>query len=224
MTPTGAPHSAGHNVRGMHARPLSPGAVARLVSERVLDRPADVCVRVAVDGAPATRPEQLAGEVAQLLRTAGRPVAVVPAEGFLRPASLRFEHGRSDPDAYYEDWLDVSALAREVLDPLEPDGRGIFLPSLWDRDRDRATRVAPVTAAPGQVVLVPGTLLLGRWLGFDLTVHLALSPAALRRRTPAGERWMLPAHERYALEAAPEESADLVVRWDDARHPALVLR
>lgn len=207
----------------MRAQPLSPDAVAATVAERVLARDRADCVRVALDGAPPAGPGVLAEAVQALLVTQGRPCAVVPAAGFLRPASLRFEHGREDPWAYYEDRLDLDALAREVLDPFEPGGRGAFLPSLWDPDRDRATRADYVAAAPGQVVLVPGELLLGRWLGFDLTVHLSLSPAALRRRTPPGQQWTLPAFERYADEVDPVASADLVLRVDDPRHPALVL-
>jgi len=146
----------------------------------------------------------------------------VRAGDFLRPASLRFEHGRTDPDARYEDWLDVGALAREVLDPLEPDGSGRILPSLWDVRTDRATRVPYQQLAPGGIVLVSGSLLLGRWLAFDLSVHLALTPAALLRRMPPEQRWELPAYARYEAEVGPASSADIVVRMDDARHPALL--
>jgi hypothetical protein len=72
------------------------------------------------------------------------------------------------------------------------------------------------------VVVVSGSVLLGRWLPFDVSVHVRLSPSALARRTPVDELWTLPALERYAAERAPETTADLVVRADDPRHPALV--
>lgn len=70
------------------------------------------------------------------------------------------------------------------------------------------------------MLLLDGPLLLGQGLPFDLTVHLALTPAALRRRTDPAEHWTLPAFDRYAREALPEESADVLVRADDPRHPA----
>ena len=73
---------------------------------------------------------------------------------------------------------------------------------------------------PGGVLVLHGPLLLGHWFPFDLSVHLRLSPAPSRRRTPAGERWTLPAFVRYEDEVRPEESADGVVRADDPRHPA----
>ncbi|MGW2547729.1 uridine kinase, partial [Kitasatospora sp. NPDC001574] len=49
-------------------------------------------------------------------------------------------------------------------------------------------------------------------------------PAALARRTPPEERWTLPAFARYEAETVPAEAADLTVRVDDPRHPALVER
>jgi len=74
------------------------------------------------------------------------------------------------------------------------------------------------------VLLVDGCLLLGRGLPFDLTIHLRLSTAALARRTPADEQWTLPAYARYEAEAGPGRAADLVVRLDDPRHPAITAK
>ncbi|MEU7565053.1 nucleoside/nucleotide kinase family protein [Streptomyces fradiae] len=175
-------------------------------------------LKAAVDGAPAARPGDLAERVAAELRLRGRAVAVVATSGFLRPASLRFEYGKEDPDAYYGGWFDTGALWREVFGPLEPDGTGRFLPDLWDPVTDRATRSPYRRLAPGGVLLLHGPFLLGHWFPFDLTVHLRLSGAALARRTP--ERWTLPAFERYEAEVAPAGAADVVVRADDPRRPA----
>jgi hypothetical protein len=177
-----------------------------------------------VDGAPAADPATLADALVDPLERHGLHVARVSAGDFLRPASLRFEYGRTDPDAYHDRWLDAGALAREVLAPLGPDGSGRWLPALWDPATDRAHR-APyrVTPAPS-VLIVDGALLLGRGLPFELAVHLHLSPAALRRRTSAHETWTLPAYARYAAETRPETVADVVVRADDPRHPAITVR
>ncbi|MFI0778650.1 uridine kinase [Streptomyces sp. NPDC021212] len=179
-------------------------------------------LRVAVDGAPAARPGELARDLAEALRIRGRPVLVVAAAGFLRPASLRYEYGKRDADAYYDRWLDTGALWREVFAPLEPgpDGTGRVLPDLWDPATDRATRSPYAELPPGGVLLLHGALLLGRWFPFDLSVHLWLTPGALGRRTEEDERWTLPAFARYEDEVRPVESADVVVRADNPRHPA----
>jgi hypothetical protein len=152
----------------------------------------------------------------------GREVVRVSAGDFLRPASLRLEFGREDPDLYYTDWLDAAGLIREVLAPLEPGGTGRVLPALWDSAVDRAVRADYRTLPAGGVVVVDGAMLLGRGLPFDYVVHLWMSPAALDRRTAAEQRWTLPAYARYAAEAAPTRTADTVVRVDDPRHPAMV--
>ncbi|MGA5169439.1 MULTISPECIES: hypothetical protein [Streptomyces] len=175
-------------------------------------------LKVAVDGPPAARPEEPAERLAEALLVRGRAVAAVGTGGFLRPASLRYEYGKEDPDAYYSGWFDTGALWREVLAPLEPGGSGRVLPDLWDPVTDRATRSPYRTLAPGGVLVLHGPFLLGHWFPFDLTVHLRLSPGALARRTE--QPWTLPAFERYEAEVAPAEAADVVVRADDPRHPA----
>ncbi|MFC7384667.1 nucleoside/nucleotide kinase family protein [Sphaerisporangium rhizosphaerae] len=206
----------------MDVRPISPSALVEELADRIAGAPRSSWVRVALDGAPAARPGELADALAGPLRLRGREVLRVPAGGFLRPASLRYEYGRTDPDAFYDGWLDYGALSREVLAPLDPGGPGKVLPSLWDAATDRATRAPYVTLPPGAVVLMDGGLLLGRWLPFEFTVHLWLSPGALARRTAEEWRWTLPAYARYEEEVAPRETADVVVRVDDPRHPAII--
>jgi hypothetical protein len=208
----------------LSVRPITPERLAEDLADRITALSAAPWLRVAVDGAPAARPGELADALCEPLRLRGRPVLRVSARDFLRPASLRFEYGHQDPDSYYDGWLDTGALLREVLDPLEPGGSGRVLPSLWDAAADRATR-APYTPLPqGGVLVLDGALLLGRWLPLELSVHLALTPGALGRRTPPEDRWTLPAFARYEAETQPAEVADVVVRADDPRRPALVER
>jgi hypothetical protein len=195
---------------------FSPVSNATLV-DQIVTRLAAVPghLRVAIDGAPAAAPGDLADSLVDPLRVLGRAVVRVRARDFMRPASLRFERGRTDPDSRYEDWLDAGALRREAL-----TGDRV-LPALWDAATDRATRSDYVPLPSGGIVVVDGELLLGRGLPFDLTVHLWLSPAALARRTPAAEAWSLPAFARYEQEVDPLTIADFGVRADDSNHPAL---
>ncbi|QES40996.1 MULTISPECIES: uridine kinase [Streptomyces] len=210
----------------MRLEPITWERLADTLADRLLDlKPADggSWPRVAVDGAPADGAGgtgELAHRVADALRLRGRSALVVGTEGFLRPASLRFEYGHEDVEAYYSGWFDTGALWREVFGPLDPGGTGQVLPDLWDPVADRATRSPYVRLPPGGVLLLHGPLLLGHWFPFDLTLHVRLSPGALARRTPEGERWTLPAFERYESEVDPAATADVVVRADDPRHPA----
>ncbi|MFL6143467.1 MAG: uridine kinase [Labedaea sp.] len=206
----------------MRIRPVSLAVLVDEVADAIAVRPREEWVRVAVDGAPATEPGAFADTLAERLRLRGRAVRRVSAADFLRPASLRFERGRTNPDARYEDWLDAGGLSREVLDPLEPGGSGRLLPTLWDTATDRATRAGYLALPAGGVLVVDGELLLGRGLGFEHTVHLWMSAPALVRRTPAEDAWALPAFARYEAEVRPLHTADTGVRMDDPAHPAVL--
>lgn len=205
----------------MRIRAISPSLLVEEAAERIAAVEGS-WVRVAVDGAPPAGAQELADALVGPLRLRGREVVRVSAGDFLRPASLRFEHGRTDPDVFYDEWLDSAALGREVLDPLEPGGSGRVLPALWDSTADRAVRADYLSLKPGGVLLLDGALLLGRGMPFDLTVHLWLSPGALLRKVATEDHWTLPAYARYEQEAEPTHAADLVVRVDHPGRPAIV--
>jgi hypothetical protein len=200
-------------------RPIAPDALFEAIADDLVKRRPDTYLSVAVDGPPPARPDRLAAGVVEALRARGRAAIAVATSGFLRPASIRFERGRTNPDSFYESWFDLPALTREVLDPLATTGR--VLPDLWDPETDRATRSPYVDLPPGGVLLLHGPLLLGAGLAVDHTVHLLMTPAALKRRTDPADAWTLPAYERYADEVGPAGWADVVVRSDDPDHPAV---
>ncbi|WP_089922261.1 uridine kinase [Lentzea albida] len=193
----------------MKVRPLTFGTLVDEIVGQVSE--VDGRVRVLVDGAPAAEPGRLADAVVEPLRALGRAVQRVSLDDFLRPASVRLEHGRTDSYSYRHDWFDYKGLQREVLDPAL-DGR--VLPSLWNAATDRASRAEYVDLPENGVVLVDGTLMLDRWLPAELTVHLWLSPGALKRKTE--EEWTLPAFDDY------DPVADLFVRYDHPERPGLV--
>ena len=172
-------------------------------------------VRVLVDGPPPTDPDGLGAAVTEELRLRGRTALAVRAADFLRPASLRLEYGHHDEDMFLDGWLDVGALLREVL------GDGPVLPRLWDAERDRAYREEYVDA---EVVVLSGSLLLGRGLPAELVAHLHMGRAALGRHTPEAERWTLPVFDRYERERDPSAEADVLVMADHPDRPAMTIR
>ncbi|HSY15053.1 MAG TPA: hypothetical protein VK816_03630 [Jatrophihabitantaceae bacterium] len=206
-------------------RPIRPVAPDRLATELAsgIDGNAvgGAAVRVALDGPLCADPHGLAAAMTGPLRVLGRPAVQVRAEYFWRDAALRLEYGRTDIHSLLHDWLDTAALERELLDPLGPGGSGRYLPSLRDPTTNRATREPKRLADPGTVLIVSGELLLGYGLPFDWTIHLRLSPAARTRRTTAERAWTLPAFDEQDATVRPAETADVVVKLDDARHPAI---
>ena len=155
------------------------------------------------------------------LRAAGRAPVRVSAGDFLRPAGERLEHGREDAQDFRERWLDAGALRREVL---EADGS--YLPRLWDSARDRSAREAVRPLPPRAVLVVDGLFLLDARaegaLRAELVVHVALSPAALRRRGVPD--WQLEAFAAYDREARPGDACDVLVRAEDPARPAVLFR
>ena len=159
----------------------------------------------------------LADALVPRLAAAGRPPLPVHAADFLRPAGERFEWGREDEESFRTRWLDAGALEREVL-----SRQDAYLPALWDAEADRSARRSRQPVPDDAVLLVDGVLLLGRGLPADVTVHVALSPAALSRRGVPG--WQLPAFARYDREVRPGEVCDVLVRAEDPLRPAVLVR
>ena len=160
---------------------------------------------------------ELSDDLLDGLRSAGRPPLQVHAQDFWRPAGERFAWGREDEQAFRAHWLDAAALDREVLSRSDE-----YLPALWDVAADRSARRRREPVPPGAVLLVDGVLLLDRGLPAELTVHLALSPAALRRR--GVPEWQLPVFAAYDREARPGEVCDVLVRAEDPVRPAVLVR
>lgn len=200
-----------------HFAPISPSGLVTLVTDRVLERNGPVLI--AIDGADAARPTELADRIAAALRATGRAADVVALRDYVRPAALRMEFGRADEMSYRTLWFDYDAIRREVIDAVRDSGR--WLPALWDAQRDRSARAALRTAAPDAVLLVAGPMLLGRGLNFDLTVRLDMSAAALRRTTPAADQWTINALLRHSDEHP--EVPTLFLRWDHPDRAALAL-
>jgi hypothetical protein len=207
---------------GVRIRPRSRELLIAEVVAAVLDRADGRRARVAIDGAAALQPDDWAAGLVDELRVAGSFAMHVSVHDFLLPASQRFEFGRRNADAFYEAWRDESSLRREVLDPAAPDGTGRVLPAMWRTDIDRSARADYVEVPVGGVVVVSGEFLLGGGLGFEYVTHLTCSAEALSRRTPTDEAWTLPAYQRYDDEVDPVSLADVVVRLEDPRRPAVV--
>ncbi len=195
-------------------RPRTPETLAEDVVELIARRSG--LVRVLLDGHGA---DGLADALVPGLAARGRAPLQVRGRDFLRPAGERFEQGREDEEHFRTRWLDAAALEREVL-ARAPEGE--HLPALWDAERDRSYRRAREPVPDGAVVLVDGLFLLGRGLSCELTVHVALSASALRRR--GVPEWQVRAFEAYDRQVRPGEVCDVLVRAEDPRRPAVLVR
>ncbi len=148
------------------------------------------------------------------LRLSGRPAAVVSLHDYVRPASLRFEHGHRDDYSYRHGWFDYPALLREVVTALRE--RRQWLPRRGTRP-PTVRRVHPSSrpARPGAPDRRP--MLHGRGLDPDVVVQLTLSRGALERRTRPENLWTI--DPLLAHDAAIDAPADIVVPLRPPRPP-----
>ncbi|NYH77050.1 hypothetical protein FHR84_000364 [Actinopolyspora biskrensis] len=206
----------------MRVRPITHEALVTELADRLLHVTGPLGSLVALDGHPLTGTRELADSLAEELRTRGRRAVRVSTWDYLRPASLRLERGRTDPEVFLHDWFDFEGLSREVLAPLAAGGDGHVLTALWDPDSDRSPREPRTEVGENGTVLVEGPFLLGKRLDFDFAVHLWMSEKVLRRKVPAEDEWQLPAFSEYAHEIRPERTADRLIRADRPERPAVV--
>ncbi len=197
--------------------PITPRLLVQECVQRCAELPAIAVV--GVDGATASSPDVFAGKIVDGLQTGGRAAAVVSTADFMRPASLRLEWGRSDAGSYRENWYDFAAIEREVIDAVREHRR--WLPRLWDPVRDRSYRDHREAATDHQILVLAGPMLRTHGLDLDLTIHLAMSEGALRRRTPHDEHWTIAPLLDDEKEATP---ADIEVRYDHPDRPAIARR
>lgn len=195
--------------------PSTPQGLAGQVAALCTSHPAVTVV--AVDGADCARPVELATLIGTAVEALDRPSAVVSLHDYIRPASLRLEFGHEDPLSYRSMWFDYDALDREVVTAART--HRTWLPRLWDEASDRSARSPREDVHERHVIIVSGPMLLGRGLGFDITVRLDMSEAALRRHTPLAEMWTVDALLEH--QHTVTEHADLDVRYDHPARPAV---
>lgn len=174
---------------------------------------------VGFDGPEEIGTTTLADQVAERLRTRGRPAIRVSTRWWWRPASLRLEFGRQEIDTLLSAWVDASALRREVMDPFVA-GSGNLVARLRDPETDRSVRADPEAVPPAAILLLDGPFLASIGLTIDAVVDLRVSDAALARRLPQDRQWWIPAFNRYRKEYRPEKVADVVVSYEHPAPPA----
>jgi uridine kinase len=198
-------------------------------------------LRVAIDGRSGAGKTTFADELAGAFIETGRRVIRTSIDGFHRPKAERYTRGRYSAEGYYYDARDLGAVRRLLLDPLGPNGDGLYRTQSLDLEADTPVDQPPRIAAPGSILLVDGTFLLRPELteGWDIAVLLDTSEAISASRGIARDADLLgglqtaqqlyarryrPAYKLYERACRPHETADAIINNEDIRSPSLWMR
>ena len=207
------------------------------VAARVLALPDDAPRSVAVTGMSCAGKTTLAGEVADVVSGAGRPVVRVAYDDFHHPRDRRYRRGRTSAAGYLEDAFDPAALRRLVLEPVAAAASRVTTAS-YDLAADEPVDPEPVPLPSDGVVVVDGSFLLVPALAdlWDLAVLVVADPARVLERavvrdadlgTPEQVREMylrryLAAESLHQERDDPWARADMVVDLSDPQAPRLL--
>jgi uridine kinase len=205
--------------------------LAGVISGLVASRPR---LAVAMDGPDAAGKTTLARQTASRLAV---PVVAVGADGFRRPRQDRWKRGELSAEGYYRDSFDYQAITSRCLAPFR-DGEPLIRTAGYDF-RSSTSR-ADEAAVPAVAVLIFDGVFLQRpelaefW---DLAMYLRASPDTTLRRALTRDlglfgspeetrrRYLgryLPGQAPYRAEAAPEDSAHIVIGNDDPPNPVVI--
>ncbi|MFC4638584.1 uridine kinase [Deinococcus hohokamensis] len=194
-------------------------------------------LRVAVDGVDGAGKTTFADELAQLLRQRGRRVLRVSADSFHHPREVRYRRGRHSPEGFYRDSYDLSALRREVLDPLAARGSLSYRVAVFDVQRDEPAPAPFQQARPGDILILDGLFLHRPELrdAWDDSVFLHVPfevsvPRGAARGPGYGSpdpmaesnRRYIEGQRLYFREAVPEQQAGVVVDNTELTRPAVL--
>jgi uridine kinase len=192
-----------------------------------LDHP----VRVGIDGVDASGKTTLANKLAEQLSAAGRSVVRASIDGFHNPRAVRYRLGPDSPEGYYRDSFNLTAVRRNLLDPLGPGGDRRIATALFDFRSDSALENETIEAAPDAVLLFDGVFLHRPELAecWEVSIFLKISFSTMLERAARRDSGLfgsveavrdrytkryIPAQKIYLAECQPEKLASVVVDFD----------
>lgn len=189
---------------------------------------------IAIDGVDGSGKSTFAAKlIAEIL---GRPTILIHADDFLNSSEIRHAKGRSSPLGFWEDTYNYDALIANVLDPLSPDGTGLFSPIAYDVSNDEILKRQQTFLAPSNAIVVIEGMFLHRdelasyWdASVFLDVPFAVTAARMSVRNGSNPDPEHPSMNRYVggqklyfADSKPWERATLIVDNSDYTHPRLI--
>ncbi|HET6826666.1 MAG TPA: uridine kinase [Amnibacterium sp.] len=213
-------------------------ALLRRVAAHLAARRPGHPLRVGIDGPCGVGKTTFAGDLADALTAAGRPVVHIDSDGFHHVRAVRYKQGRTSPRGYYEDAYDLDSLRDLVLAPLGAGGSRRCATKVHDLASDAVER-RWVDVPDDAVVLFAATFVQrGELRGFwDEVIHLDAPEAVAQQRGverdtdalggaaaahAAYESRYTAAYRIYRVEESPAERASILIDHTDPRAPEIL--
>lgn len=197
--------------------------------------PSEPTLRIAIDGVDGAGKTTFADELAAELAPSGRQIIRASVDGFHHPRAARYRQGSSTPRGFFEDSYDYATLVRLLLDPLGPEGSGIFRRAAFDHTTDTPVEAPEERALPDAILLLDGIFLhrpelRGYWdVSIFLDVGFAISIPRCAARGDGSPDSDAPSNRRYVegqriylSTCAPSDLATIVIDNRDLAAPRII--
>ena len=206
-----------------------------MLSERIVGVTRPHPVRIAIDGVDGVGKTMLADELADAVRTKGRPVIRASIDGFHNPRIVRYRLGRNSPEGYFQDSFNYEALMTLLLSPLGPCGTRLYRRSVFNYRTDSEMSTPFETADQNAILLFDGIFLhrpelLSYWdlsifldAPFEVTIPRAAGRDGSSPEVDAPEnRRYVEGQQLYLRTCEPKRAATIAINNENLASPEVV--
>ena len=210
-------------------------SLLRKLADKILELPPNRTLKVGIDGVDGAGKTTFADELAEALKTSGRPLIRASVDGFHHPKSVRYRLGKGSPEGFFRDSYDYPALKAALLDPLSPGGTGRYRTAVFDHREDAPVEISEERLEPRAILILDGIFLhrpeLRDYWDFSVFLEVDFStsiPRGAQRgesspdpHAPENHRYV-EGQKLYFRECNPKAHATVVVNNEDLSEPFIV--
>ena len=207
------------------------------IAKEILNLGPSQPAKIGIDGVDGAGKTVLADELATSLKNQDRPILRSSIDYFHNPRSLRYARGRQDPLGYYLDSFNLTALVRDLMEPLEKEGSGRIRTQVFNLANDQPQPAPWITVSNDTLLVFDGIFLarpeLLKFWDYLIYLHVdyEISIPRLAARdggspdtaSPLNQRY-IGGQEIYRRRCQPETHAHLVVNNNNLMDPFIITR
>lgn len=203
--------------------------------ENILTIKHDRPLMVAIDGIDTAGKTMLAKELAESLRESGAKVIESSMDAFHNPRAIRYKRGSENPEGYYRDSFNITALTMSLLAPLKT-GDLWYKAKAFDYTIDKEIASPLKEAKPDSILIFDGVFThqpeLRAYWDYSIYLHIDEEESIKRglTRNPGDEEEArrrykvryIAGQRLYHAEAEPKKHADIIIDNNDPEDPVIL--